>query len=250
VNTLIRAIIFDLDGTLVQTEKLKAVSYAQAVAELFPGPVSEIDIIEAYKRVVGRSRAEVARYLVDNFRLEFKSKREVVEFRGLEDWQILIRVRLKKYASMLSEPEILLKHRWPYNLEVLEAARARRCKTGLATMSSAVQTNEVLKALGMQDEFDFIGTRDDVENGKPDPEIYNLVICELEVHPRQALVLEDSPAGISAAQAAGAHVIAVTTPFTRDRVHEMGLDPRRVVDEAELVPGVVNELLAELQSEG
>ena len=242
--------IFDLDGTLIQTERLKAISYAQAVAELCPAPIAEMDIIEAYKQVVGESRAEVARYLVDKFRLEFKSKRTMVEFSGLEDWQILIQVRLEKYASMLAEPEILLSHRWPFNLAVLEAARAGDCKTGLATMSSAAQTNRVLKALGMEDEFDFIGTRDDIENGKPDPEIYDLVICELEVQPSQALVLEDSPAGISAAQAAGAHVIAVTTPFTRDRVHKMGLDPRWVVDEAQEVGNVVRELLAGLQSEG
>ncbi len=139
---MIRAMVFDLDGTLVQTEKLKAVSYAQAVAELCPGPLAEMDIVKASKQVVGRSRAEVARYLVDNFRLEFKSKREMVEFRDLEDWQILIQVRLQKYASMLSEPEILLKHRWSYNLEVLETARARLCRTGLATMSSAAQTRQ------------------------------------------------------------------------------------------------------------
>jgi len=73
---------------------------------------------------------------------------------------------------------------------------------------------------------------------------------ELDVEPARTLVLEDSPAGISAAQAAGAWVIAVTTPFTRERVHQMsGLDQRRIVDEPERVLAVVHDLLSELRAE-
>jgi hypothetical protein len=50
--------IFDLDGTLVQTEKLKALSYAQAVVELCPLHVDSNQVIEAFREVVGRSRKE------------------------------------------------------------------------------------------------------------------------------------------------------------------------------------------------
>jgi len=250
VFTLIEAMIFDLDGTLVQTEKLKAISYARAVAELCPNPVPESEIIEAYKQVVGLSRAEVARYLISRFRLEFRSQRERAEFDGFEDWQILVQVRLARYGEMLSDPEVLLTHRWPYNVQVLETARSQGCKTALATMSTADQTRQVLKVLGLEREFNFIATHDDVEIGKPDPEIYQLLMFELDVEPARTLVLEDSPAGISAAQAAGAWVIAVTTPFTLERVHQMsGLDQRRIVDEPERVPAVVHDLLSELRAE-
>jgi beta-phosphoglucomutase-like phosphatase (HAD superfamily) len=67
---MIRAVIFDLDGTLVQTERLKAISYARAAVELCPYTVSEEKVLEACKQVVGLPRREVASPLVDRFDLE------------------------------------------------------------------------------------------------------------------------------------------------------------------------------------
>jgi beta-phosphoglucomutase len=57
---LINTVIFDLDGTLVQTEILKANSYARAVVELSSDTIVEKDVMEVFKEVVGRSRREVA----------------------------------------------------------------------------------------------------------------------------------------------------------------------------------------------
>ena len=70
---MIRAMIFDLDGTLVQTERLKALSYARATAELCPHEVSEHEVIEAFKGVVGLARQEVAQTLVEQFDLQEKA---------------------------------------------------------------------------------------------------------------------------------------------------------------------------------
>ena len=62
---MIRAMILDLDGTLVQTEQLKALSYAQAAVELCPREIDEAEVVEAFKEVVGQSRREVGQVLVD-----------------------------------------------------------------------------------------------------------------------------------------------------------------------------------------
>ena len=67
---MIRAMIFDLDGTLVQTERLKALSYARAVVELCPHETSEEAVVEAFKEVVGLPRREVAVALMERFGLE------------------------------------------------------------------------------------------------------------------------------------------------------------------------------------
>ena len=62
-------------------------------------------------------------------------------------------------------------------------------------------------------------TREDVQNPKPDPEIYLLAAHKLEVSPEECLVLEDSPNGVRAGVAAGMNVIAVATPFTIVGLH-------------------------------
>ena len=62
-------------------------------------------------------------------------------------------------------------------------------------------------------------TREDVQKPKPDPEIYLLAACKLEVPPEECLVLEDSPNGVRAGVAAGMNVVAVATPFTLAAIH-------------------------------
>lgn len=91
--------------------------------------------------------------------------------------------------------------------------------------------------LELEDDFDFVATRDDVEEAKPDPEIYQLVARELEVESERCLVIEDSPAGVEAALGAGMEVVAIATPFTRDRLHQQGKLPgeRIAEDPADLL---------------
>ncbi|MGB3700888.1 MAG: HAD family phosphatase [Anaerolineales bacterium] len=243
---MIRAMIFDLDGTLVQTERLKALSYAGAAIELCPHQISEGQVVEAFKDVVGLARQEVAQTLVDRFELQEKAAERMAEFGVSTPWQAFIQVRLQHYEAMLVDPQILLDNRWPHNLALLEEARRAHCKTGLATMSSYVQAQRVLEILDLRAGFDFVATRDDVAQGKPDPEIYNLVASELVIPAQQCLVIEDSPAGVQAALEAGMWCIAVTTPFTRAVVHKRQLlSERWVVDEPDKLLTVVQEMLAE-----
>jgi HAD superfamily hydrolase (TIGR01509 family) len=247
---MIRAMIFDLDGTLVQTERLKAISYAKAVIELCPRQVSEEQVIEAFKEVVGLSRRQVAQTLVNKFSLEGKARARMEEFGVNSDWQAFIQVRLQHYEAMLADPAILLENRWPHNLALLAEARRAECKTGLATMSTCKQAQRVLTILNLTADFDFVATRDDVGHGKPDPEIYTLVASQLNTPAPQCLVIEDSPAGVQAALAAGMWCIAVTTPFTRAAIHaKQLLDERWVVDEPVELLSVVQQMITERASD-
>jgi beta-phosphoglucomutase-like phosphatase (HAD superfamily) len=113
-------------------------------------------------------------------------------------------------------------------------------------MSRYVEVRRVLEILGLNDVFDFVATRDDVERGKPDPEIYLLVQRELGVPSKECLVVEDSPSGVRAALAAGMWCIAVTTPFTRERIHEAQLlDERWVVDDPTTLMSTVRQMYEE-----
>lgn len=222
---MIKAVIFDLDGTLVQTEKLKALSYAKAAVELCPYQLQEEQVLEAFKKVVGLSRQEVATTLVERFDLAEAAGQRQEEFGVSTPWQAFIQVRLEYYREMLSDPAVLKNNQWTHNRNLLEKARLEGCQLGLATMSDCQQANRVLKILEMQQVFDFVATRDDVKKGKPDPEIYLLVARVLQVKPAACLVVEDSPSGVEAAQRAGMRVMAVATPFTREQLTDNDLLP-------------------------
>jgi HAD superfamily hydrolase (TIGR01509 family) len=231
---MIQAWIFDLDGTLVKTERLKAISYARAAIELCPHEIGEAEVIETFKDVVGRPRREVAQSLVRKFHLEEKASEVMDDYGVSSAWQAFIQVRLKLYDDMLVDPNVIRNNQWPQNVELLKEARRQNCKTALVTMSRYQQAMSVLKIIDLLGEFDFVATRDDVEHGKPDPEIYHLALKELKVSPEESLAIEDSPSGVQAALSAGVSVIAVATPFTREALHSMNLLPKeRIVDEPE-----------------
>ena len=147
---------------------------------------------------------------------------------------------------MLADPEVLRSNQWPHNVALLRMAQQTGCQTALATMSRCEQARRVLEVLELADEFDFVATRDDVEHGKPDPEVYQLVARELAVLPAECLVIEDSPSGVKAALAAEMWCIAVTTPFTRQRIHAgQLLDERWIVDDPTTLMAVVGQMVAE-----
>jgi len=243
---MIRAMIFDLDGTLVQTEKLKALSYAKAVIDLCPQEIQEADVIEAFKEVVGLSREEVAARLIERFNLEAGARERMKEFGVDAPWQAFVQLRLLYYEELVADPHVLRSHQWPHNMALLREARNAKCKLGLATMSYCSQVERILNVLDLEGAFDFVASRDDVEHGKPDPEIYNLVASELAVPVEECLVIEDSPSGVKAALAAGMMCIAVTTPFTREAIHKSKLlEERWIIDDPETLPQVVGHLIAE-----
>ena len=233
------AFIFDLDGTLVETEELKALSYARAAAQLRPD-LGEAEVVDAFKDFVGRSRREVAMGLVRRFGLEEAARPRMAEFGVKTTWQAYVRVRLRIYEALLSDRDLILAHRYPHNIALLRDLRDAGYRTGLATMSHTEQARRVLSILGLTDAFDAIATRDDVEHGKPDPEIDLLVARELGARPEDCVVIEDSPAGVAAALAAGMDVIAVTTALTRQKFRDTNvLDRCRVVDDPHRLPAVV-----------
>lgn len=244
---MIRLIAFDLDGTLVATEELKAASYARAAHEL-DGHIAERDVVEAYKEVVGLSRQDVATALMERFGLEDEARAQMRAFDAAAPWEGYVGVRLRYYHAMLADADTVRAHRYPYATALLQHAHAYACKVALVTTSGRDETGTVLRALGLSDAFDVIVTADDVTRTKPDPEAYRLVLETLGVAPAEGLAIEDSPAGIEAAQAAGLHCIAVTTDITRARVHEATragglIDPAWILDDPARLPEVVHAML-------
>ncbi len=246
---MIKAVLFDLDGTLVQTESLKAISYARAAVDLSGDGFTESDVIEAFKDVVGLSRQEVAETLLERFGLAEAATTRMPELGVETPWQAYVQIRLAIYNEMLADPQILYDHLCPYNVALLDYARTNAFRTGLATMSYCAQVNKVLRILNLNGKFDFVASRDDVENGKPDPEIYLMVARQLEVLPNECLVIEDSPSGVKAALVAGMSCIVVTTDLTRKGIRSSQLLPDKwVVDDPSRLQSVAASLIAEENS--
>ncbi len=235
---MISAVIFDLDGTLVETEELKAISHARSVAELSPG-VRQEDVVEAYSDdLVGHPRQEVAVELVRRFGLE-EAARGRRNGSGEEPWQVLVRIRKSIYEEILEDSDLILEQRYPHNIEMLREMRGEGYPAACATMSHREQVVRVLSVLGLEDAFDVIATADDIENGKPDPEIDLLVAKKMGVPPEEFLVIEDSPTGVLAAVAAGMVTIAVPTKLTAKGIRAANLlDPRWVVEDPNTLPDV------------
>ena len=109
---------------------------------------------------------------------------------------------------------------------VLDLAR-KRVPIALASSSGRPWVEACLRRIGLDNAFDQVVTGSDVLEGKPDPEIYLLAATRLGIDPRLCLAIEDAPAGIASAKAAGMTCWAVRTEYTRgldlghpDRVFE------------------------------
>jgi len=220
---VIKAIIFDLDGTLVQSEKLKALSYAIAVQRLRGLAEPEPRAVEAYKEIVGASREVASRHIIDSLGLEPDLRPRIEEYGASDPQQamtdVLTEMRKTIYDEMVADTQVIRDNQWPHTVGLLRIARENYCRTGLATMSYRKETMHVLEALDLRATLDVVLTREDVERPKPDPEIYLLAARKLEAPPEECLVLEDSTNGVQAAVAAGTNVIGLATPFTSAGLH-------------------------------
>ena len=153
-----------------------------------------------------------------------------------------MRIRHGIYATLLEDSELLLKQRYPHNIDLLRQMRREGYPTACATISHRPQVERVLSVLGLEDTFDVIATMNDVQRGKPDPEIDLLVARKMGVPPEEFLMIEDSPAGVEAAVAAGMVVVAVPTKLTIKGMRASGLlEPRWVVEDPWKLPDMVRQ---------
>jgi beta-phosphoglucomutase len=243
---VIRAMIFDLDGTLVNTEELKALAYRRAISQLRGTEVTHETVAGIYKQIVGQTRNAASRFLMEQLGLEEICRTLMPEYGVAEPWQVLTALRVTIYQEMIADQEVLRASQWPHNVGLLRIARIEGCRTALATSSYTHEAHQVLAALNLGDQFDVVIGVDQVEHPKPDPEIYLLAAERLGVPPEECMVVGDSPPGVQAGLAAKMNVVAVATPFTVERLHSAGqVDHQWVVHDPGRLLEVVQDRVRE-----
>lgn len=194
----IKAVLFDLDGTLVDSMwmwKDIDIEYLGKRGFDLPG--------ELQKDIEGMSLTETATYFKNRFELP-ESLQEIKK-----EWMDMAR---DKYCH-----QVPLK---PGAKEFLLYLKEHQIRTGIASSNGIELVHAVLQAQGVDQYLDSVHTCCDVKRGKPNPDIYLLVAEELDVKPEECLVFEDIPMGILAGKRAGMRTCAVEDVFSRDQMNE------------------------------
>ncbi len=181
-----RAVIFDMDGLLLDSEPLYRVTWQTAAAEL-GCPIDD----EFYTQFVGRGNDESERLLRERFSDAFPLDEFRVRWR--RDWD----------ERLARAP---LPHK-PGAAELLDLLDALAIPKALATSTPRAIALRCLGELAAR--FDAIACGDEVEHSKPAPDLFLLTAQRIGIAPEECLVLEDSEAGVRAARAAGMDVVIV-----------------------------------------
>jgi HAD superfamily hydrolase (TIGR01509 family) len=186
---MIRALIFDFDGLILDTETALIDAYGdvhRAHGLPFDRPL--------FTRSVGH-----ADYAFDPWR----------DF-GPEADRDALEAEKQAFNKARNEAQFVL----PGVVPLIDQARQARLRIGLASNSSRAHVEGHLGRLGLLKSFDFAACRGDVASPKPEPDLYRLVLNHLGIRGREAVAFEDSHTGTLAARRAGIWVVAVPNVST------------------------------------
>lgn len=201
---MIKAIIFDFDGTIIDTETAWYTAFREAYEEY------GVDLpLELYAQCIGTSLHHFNPY--EYLRTDLHLPIEPESFRQAVH---------QRHAALMDSEEMR-----EGIADYLREARSRGLKIGLASSSHEDWVEHFLQKLQIRGYFDCLRTADDVRHVKPDPELYLQTLKCLGVAESEAVAIEDSPHGTAAADAAGIYCLtvpnAVTKHLTFHRTHHL-----------------------------
>ena len=216
----LRAVVFDLDGLMFNTEDL----YVEVGTQILKrrGKQFEGDLLDA---MMGRPSPVALQIMIDWHQLDATVAQLEAETDAL--FPAILDARLAPMPGLL---------------DLLDALESAGIPKAVATSSRSAFVMDVLSRFNLIPRFEFLLTAENVVNGKPDPEIYRTACRRLGLSGPQVLVLEDSENGCRAAVAAETFTVAV--PAGRSKVHDFdgvqliadSLADRRIYQALDLTP--------------
>lgn len=215
-DTNFDAVIFDMDGVLIDSEPLWKIAMEQVFADVGCNLTRQ-----DFQKTVGLRLDEVVEYWFNVIHWEGASAKDVEE--AIVD-------RMVELITANGEPLVGV-------IETLEFLRAKNIKIGLATSSYSRLIETVLKVLNLNNTFSVTHSAENEKYGKPHPAVYLYVANHLNVRPENCLVIEDSFNGIVSAKAAKMKVVCIP-----EKTHHP--DPRLIIADYqyETMQQLVNEL--------
>ncbi|MFL5952663.1 MAG: HAD family hydrolase [Gaiellaceae bacterium] len=186
---MVKAVVFDFNGTLSDDEPVLARIYIELLGEL-GAPLTEA---EYYEHLAGHTDEEMfTRWL------------------GRSDASIIAE-RVRRYNERVADGSTV-------DADVRAAVAFAKERLPVALVSAALidEIAPVVSAAAL--EFDVIVSQDDVDHGKPSPEPYERAARKLGVDPSELLVFEDTDVGVASAKAAGAYVVGLTRTLGAERM--------------------------------
>jgi HAD superfamily hydrolase (TIGR01509 family) len=183
----IRAVVFDMDGLLFDTEALFFRVAGEAMA------------VRGKEFTLEMMRAMIGRRSVDAYPA-------LERLAGLDEPVETLMAEIRRRFFDVVDTAV---HPTPGLIALLDVLRKAGLPAAVATSSRREYAERLLRRHRLWDRFQFLLTSENVTRGKPDPEIYQTAAARFGVPPRSVLVLEDSPAGLAAAKAAGTFAVGV-----------------------------------------